>query len=105
MFEVELTEVLVNQPIEQDLTLEFPEGAIVIDHRSQRLHIWGKGAPERTFASRDEFDAWNNERQRQLLEIDEAERLSNHPGRALGAVRNRALRAHLLPPKAAPAIV
>lgn len=64
VYEAELKDVQVNQPIERDLALPFPEGAIVIDQRSQKYHLWGKDSPARTFASQDEFNAWNTERSR-----------------------------------------
>jgi len=66
--EIEMKNVEVNQPVgDQELTLEFPRGAIVIDHRNMKYHLWGEGAPARTFASNDEFNAWNQQRQRKLF--------------------------------------
>lgn len=67
IYELELKDVQLNQPIRESFTLEFPEGAIVVDQRSQKYHVWGIGSPERTFASQDEFNAWNQNRQRRLL--------------------------------------
>ncbi len=45
VIETEFTNVEVNQPIDdRELTLEFPEGAIVVDNRKLEFHLWGKGA-------------------------------------------------------------
>jgi hypothetical protein len=66
VYESELKDVHVNEPIRQDLALEFPEGAIVVDQRLPAYYLWGKGKPARTFSSGDEFNAWIRGRQLRL---------------------------------------
>jgi hypothetical protein len=63
LYRTEVKQAVVNQPIDEgELTLEFPQGAIVVDHRSGHYHLWGKGGPARTFAGANDFNAWNQAR-------------------------------------------
>ena len=63
LYLTEVKQVVANQPIgEDELTLEFPQGAIVSDYRSGQFHLWGKGGPAHTFAGANEFNAWNQAR-------------------------------------------
>jgi len=55
----EVRDVVCNEPIaESEFSLPIPEGTIVVDHRVNKFHLWGKGAPARTFASNEEFSDW-----------------------------------------------
>lgn len=48
----ELLSCTVNQPIPREaLRLEFPEGARVDEPNKSLVHLWGKDAPQRTFAN------------------------------------------------------
>ena len=55
----EVRDVVCNEPIdEEEFQLSIPSGTIVVDHRSQKYHIWGNDAPARTFETPREFGEW-----------------------------------------------
>jgi len=63
VFEVTLRDLEVNRPIaDEDLALEFPAGAIVVNHVTQKYHVWGDGAPTTTFDTPQAFNDWNEKR-------------------------------------------
>ncbi len=49
----------INTPIPEELLkLEFPEGARVNEVHLGRIHIWGKGAPAKTFNSFEDYESY-----------------------------------------------
>ena len=52
----------INTPIkDDDLSLEFPEGALVIEHPQGLYHHWGKGKPRNTFSTFEEMVAFEGD--------------------------------------------
>lgn len=50
-----------NEPIaDADIKFDFPPGLLVYDHDG-KMHIWGKGKPERTFSNVAELMAWEKQ--------------------------------------------
>lgn len=58
----EVRDVVCNEPIgDREFRLPIPEGCIVVDHRVGQYHLWGSGAPARTFGSPAEFMEWRQQ--------------------------------------------
>lgn len=56
---VEIKEVVCNEPVgDEEFKLPIPSGTVVVDHRENKYHLWGKDAPAQTFRSNDEFNTW-----------------------------------------------
>jgi len=56
---IEVGEVVCNEPIgDEEFVLPIPSGTVVVDHRENKYHLWGKDAPDQTFETSDEFNTW-----------------------------------------------
>lgn len=59
---VEINEVVCNEPVgDEEFKLPIPSGTVVVDHRENKYHLWGKDTPAQTFQSSDEFNTWRTE--------------------------------------------
>ncbi|GIW87180.1 MAG: hypothetical protein KatS3mg108_1504 [Isosphaeraceae bacterium] len=49
----------INEPLDEaKLDLKLPAGTLVNDAVDGKFHVWGRDAPERSFATGDEFNDW-----------------------------------------------